>query len=358
MKTIIHAFAGVIALLTIILFWVSTLFSELFTAPETIASIKGTILNGMWVLIPAVVITGMSGMILGGKREDALAVGKMKRMPIIAATGVVILLPAAFFLEAKASGSEFDLWFYLVQALELIAGASNIRLMMMNIRDGLRMTGRISNRNNTDIDADDSAAIEVQENGALRLSGQPLVHDSEGKAFEIGKTVLLCRCGASKNKPYCDGSHNQINFNDQLSAGRSKDEIMLFKGRKISIHYNKLLCSHAGACAQLKDVFNPERSPWIEPDGAAVDNIMAVIKACPSGALHYSPPGGPAQHAMQKTESILIEENGPYHVSGIALHNAHSINGRCQEKYVLCRCGASKNKPYCDGSHVDIGWKA
>ena len=102
------------------------------------------ILKGMYVLIPAMVVVGASGMSLGSNRRGSLVLSKKKRMPIIAATGIIILLPAAFYLEMKASQNAFDTWFYSIQALELIAGASNLRLMFFNIRDELRMSGRLS----------------------------------------------------------------------------------------------------------------------------------------------------------------------------------------------------------------------
>lgn len=143
MKTKIHAVAGFIAVLTIALFWTSTIYSELFTDHATIAAVKAAILKGMFVLVPAMVIVGASGMSLGGRRRDRLALAKKKRMPIIAANGLVILLPAAFYLEAKAASGAFDTAFYAVQILELIAGAANLTMMSLNIRDGLTLTGRI-----------------------------------------------------------------------------------------------------------------------------------------------------------------------------------------------------------------------
>jgi hypothetical protein len=146
MKTKIHAFAGTIGFLTILSFWTSTVYSELFGTDETIAFVKAMILNGMFILIPAMAIAGASGASLGGKRRDAPALSKKKRMPIIAANGILILLPAAFFLETQASHAVFDSWFYVVQVVELIAGAANLAMMGLNIRDGLRMTGRIGTK--------------------------------------------------------------------------------------------------------------------------------------------------------------------------------------------------------------------
>lgn len=142
MKTKIHAIAGVIGFLTILTFWTSTVFSELFGSYETVAVVKGLILKGMFVLIPAMVVVGASGMNLGRKRRDAPAIAKKKRMPFIAVNGLMILLPAAFYLQSKAAAGEYDSSFYVIQALELVAGATNLTLMGLNIRDGRSMAKR------------------------------------------------------------------------------------------------------------------------------------------------------------------------------------------------------------------------
>ncbi len=147
MKTRIHAIAGGIAFLTILTFWTSTVLSELFGSYETIAFVKAMILRGMFILIPAMIIVGGSGMALGGKRTDTLASSKKKRMPFIAANGLLILLPMAFILADKAASGTFDIWFYGLQAIELLAGGTNLTLMGLNIRDGLRMTGKTGKSN-------------------------------------------------------------------------------------------------------------------------------------------------------------------------------------------------------------------
>ncbi len=143
MKKRIHAVAGGIGFLMILSFWTSTAISELFASHATIALVKSWILNGMFILIPAMAIVGGSGMAMGRRRKDALARTKKKRMPIIALNGLLILLPAAWFLAGKAAAGEFDSIFYSVQTVELIAGAANLTMMGLNIRDGLKMTGRI-----------------------------------------------------------------------------------------------------------------------------------------------------------------------------------------------------------------------
>lgn len=142
MRARIHAIAGVTGFLIILLFWSSTVLSELFGSYAAIAAVKEAILWGMTVLIPCLAIAGASGMAMGRKRKDPATKRKKKRMPFIALNGLLILVPSAFFLADRASAGTFDTWFYSVQAVELTAGGINLSLMGLNIRDGMLMAGR------------------------------------------------------------------------------------------------------------------------------------------------------------------------------------------------------------------------
>lgn len=146
MTKIIHPLAGAAAILTIVTFWLSTAFSELFASEATVIAVKTTIPWGLLLLIPALMLTGGSGFALAKGRRAGLVSAKIKRMPLIAANGILILIPAALFLASKASAAEFDTAFYAVQALELIAGGANIVLLGLNMRDGLMMKGRLRRR--------------------------------------------------------------------------------------------------------------------------------------------------------------------------------------------------------------------
>lgn len=148
MRTKIHMLGATIATLCIATFFTSTILVELFGSFETIAMVKRLIvMPGLLILIPAIAVTGGSGFSLGKGRKGRLVGAKAKRMPIIGANGALILLPAAIFLDQWASSGSFDAKFYVVQGLELAAGATNLTLMGMNIRDGLRMTGKFRPRN-------------------------------------------------------------------------------------------------------------------------------------------------------------------------------------------------------------------
>ena len=146
MKKLVHPVAGAIALLTIASFWFSTLISELSGSVEAVVAVKNAIPWGFPLLIPALAAAGGTGFSLVGGRAKGLAATKLKRMPIIAANGLLILVPSALFLAWKASTGEFDAAFYGVQAIELVAGAANLALLGLNMRDGLRMTGRLRGR--------------------------------------------------------------------------------------------------------------------------------------------------------------------------------------------------------------------
>ena len=146
MPKIIHPLAGTLAILTISTFWLSTVISELFGSEALVISVKTAIPWGFLLLVPALAATGGSGFALANRRRGKLVEGKMRRMRIIALNGILILIPSALFLASKAGSGEFDTVFYAVQALELIAGAINVVLLGLNMRDGLKMKGHLDRR--------------------------------------------------------------------------------------------------------------------------------------------------------------------------------------------------------------------
>ncbi len=139
----LHPVAGGIALATIATFWLSTVVSEAFLPPTTIVAVKTSIPWGFLLLIPALMAAGASGFRLSKGNRRGVVGAKARRMPFIAANGLIILVPSALYLAAKASAGEYDVGFYIVQVLELIAGAINMALLGLSFRDGLRLTGRL-----------------------------------------------------------------------------------------------------------------------------------------------------------------------------------------------------------------------
>jgi hypothetical protein len=140
----VHLFAGLLALLCIATFFLSTTYVELLGSPEAVARLKSlVVMPGLWILIPALAATGGSGVFLSKSRRGRLVDAKKRRMPFIAANGLLVLVPCAIFLNRWAAVRTFDSTFYVVQAIELLAGAINLTLMGLNVRDGLRLAGRL-----------------------------------------------------------------------------------------------------------------------------------------------------------------------------------------------------------------------
>lgn len=140
MTTRIHGVAGIIGFLLILSFWAATVVSEVLGSADAITNVKNAILWGMAGLIPAMIIAGATGSVLAKRGVGSKAAAKAKRMKVIAFNGIFLLVPSAFFLAARANAGDFDAMFYVVQVLELTAGAVNLGLMGLNIRDGLMIT--------------------------------------------------------------------------------------------------------------------------------------------------------------------------------------------------------------------------
>jgi len=135
----LHLAAAVTATATILTFWATTMVVELLGSSTAVAGAKLAILWGMLVLIPAMAATGASGFHLGRKRRNPIVAAKKRRMAFAAGNGLLVLVPSAIFLAGRAATGTFDGWFYAVQAIELVAGATNLTLMSLNLRDGLRL---------------------------------------------------------------------------------------------------------------------------------------------------------------------------------------------------------------------------
>ncbi|MEM8795810.1 MAG: hypothetical protein AAGE61_09615 [Pseudomonadota bacterium] len=143
MIRIVHPIAGALAVFIISGFWLSTVLTELFATKAMVTSVKTFIPWGFFILIPALIAAGLSGRYLGRGRTGGIIGRKSKRMPIVALNGLTILIPSALFLSFKAQAGSFDAAFYTVQMIELCAGAVNIGLLGLNMRDGVRLSGKL-----------------------------------------------------------------------------------------------------------------------------------------------------------------------------------------------------------------------
>lgn len=205
--------------------------------------------------------------------------------------------------------------------------------------------------------SDDTPIVVARENGPLIVKHLKTFKMPDGSTAEAKPLIALCRCGHSKNKPYCDGSHSDAGFDGSAQDVAERDKVYTYAGNAETVHYNKLLCSHAGECVKhASNIFNPKNKPWVAPNEGTLEQIKTVVTACPSGALSYSTADRGRDALCSDEVEITVEANGPFRVKNVPIEAAYWADGQSVREYVLCRCGLSKNKPFCDGSHVDEGW--
>lgn len=203
----------------------------------------------------------------------------------------------------------------------------------------------------------DQPSIEESDNGPLIVKNLTSFKMPDGTEVDGKPVMALCRCGASKNKPFCDGSHTEAGFDSTHKDVSHRDRIYDYQGAEVTVHFNKLLCVHAGECGKrARAIFNTKQRPWVQPDAGTLDQVKEVVAACPSGALRYSENGSAPQEITNDAPSLSVERNGSYHVENIIVEADFWATGQSDKKYALCRCGMSQNKPFCDGTHYDKGW--
>jgi CDGSH-type Zn-finger protein len=176
--------------------------------------------------------------------------------------------------------------------------------------------------------------------------------NSKGETLAVRPIVALCRCGGSSIKPYCDGTHARNGFNSAKDPARTPDRLDTYESVDITVLDNRGTCCHFGNCTDhLPSVFHAAGEPFVTPQGAAADDIVAIVRACPSGALGFVR-DGVAYTGEEREPEIYVAANASYYVRGsIELEGEPMNQGASREHYTLCRCGQSKNKPFCDGTH-------
>jgi len=137
---------------------------------------------------------------------------------------------------------------------------------------------------------------------------------------------------------------------------RTSEGIDEVAGKKLTVIYEDAKCIHSRVCVTWGPrAFRPNVSgPWIVPDAMDVDAIVEIAHACPSGAIRYRRKDGKPDESAPAVNLLSVREAGPY-----AFRADLSVGGRpAGFRATLCRCGASKHKPFCDGSHREVGFSA
>lgn len=139
----------------------------------------------------------------------------------------------------------------------------------------------------------------------------------------------------------------------------SDKRVFEFTGEKIDVSWDGRLCIHVGECTRAKgELFVSGRDPWGAPDRGEPDHVAEVVRRCPTGALSYRRKDGGAAESVPTTNSVMIANNGPLYVEGeLEIDGAADDMPGVRYRAALCRCGASNNKPFCDNTHEETGFR-
>jgi len=204
--------------------------------------------------------------------------------------------------------------------------------------------------------------------GNVPLAKQTIVSDAagdsqewrEGEALPARANYALCRCGHSRNKPYCDGTHTKVGFDGTETASREPylKQAQLTEGPSQSLTDAEVLCAFARFCDPNGQVWN-QVGRTDDPRVSAM--FVRQVNNCPSGRLVAwdRATGKPVEHELPVSIGIIedpVEKvGGPLWLrGGILLVAADGGAYEVRNRVTVCRCGASKNKPFCDGSHAAV----
>ena len=195
--------------------------------------------------------------------------------------------------------------------------------------------------------------------------GEPMTWQTMETVSTEGREIVgLCRCGASADKPFCDRSHERINFDGTITAvNRTFEErkIVHEGGTGIVVKRDYSLCAHSGFCGHR--LANIEKLTKETDDSIVRAQVMAMIERCPSGSYTYAldadsadiEPDRPVQIAVTTEMTSEGPIAGPLWLTGdILVEHGDGETFEKRNRVTLCRCGESKNKPFCDGTHRAI----
>lgn len=207
--------------------------------------------------------------------------------------------------------------------------------------------------------------------GISSIESQEILTDKNGICIKYGnkksfnaktEPTALCRCGKSQNAPFCDGNHIKIQFNGKETA--SFEPILKnatkYEGINLTLMDNEKFCAFARFCDANGSIWN------LINVGNEVADADAIREArlCPSGRLIlFDKNGNPLDSALSQSVSVLedtgLKISGPIWVKGgIRVESEDGKSYEIRNKQTLCRCGQSKNKPFCDSTHMHIKFRA
>jgi len=225
------------------------------------------------------------------------------------------------------------------------------------------------------MDPAEGMRIKVTTDGPYVVSGRvplyvvSIVPDAEGESeswrvearLDDRERCGLCRCGHSESKPLCDGSHALVGFDGTETAefGPYRDRCETLVGPHVDVADLEELCADARFCHRDGTVWRRV----YEDDPEAVETVVRECGLCPSGRYTAIDRNSGEEHEPELEASIAFVQDpqmgvsGPIWVrGGIEIESADGRSYEVRNRVTLCRCGKSKNKPYCDGSHIAEGF--
>ncbi|WP_232661926.1 CDGSH iron-sulfur domain-containing protein [Pseudonocardia sp. TRM90224] len=203
--------------------------------------------------------------------------------------------------------------------------------------------------------------ITVTEHGPYRVEGDVTIKGATGRVLRTEGTSHLCRCGGSRNKPFCDVTHGMKGFDGTEAAPHSSiaQRWDTYPAGEVTVHDDRTVCAHFGQCTtRLPAVFRADAEPFVDTAAGSPEKISDVVAGCPSGALSFVTGTDPAPTEIDHEPSITPIVDGPYRVEGgVEVVSATGEPYERRARQTLCRCGRSRNKPFCDGSHWYAGFQ-
>lgn len=134
-----------------------------------------------------------------------------------------------------------------------------------------------------------------------------------------------------------------------------KSRTYTFDGEAATVTWDRVRCIHFEACVHgLPLAFDTSRRPWIDPDQATPEELLDVVRRCPTGALHLRLSDGTDPEALPSAARVTVAADGPLYAHGdVSVLSAEGEEVLRDTRVALCRCGLSSNKPLCDNSHLD-----
>jgi CDGSH-type Zn-finger protein len=185
--------------------------------------------------------------------------------------------------------------------------------------------------------------------------GEPLTWETT-EQVATPERYALCRCGRSDRKPFCDGTHARTGFQAEDRASGTYDERATdLGGTGITVRDDRSVCVHAGFCGtRLANVWGQVGAT---EESTVRAQVIAMVERCPSGALTYRMPGRSSDLEPLLPAAVGVVDDGPLWVTGgVPVTTSDGVALEVRNRVTLCRCGASANKPLCDGSHKTVGF--